>query len=271
MKNIFLKFDSVSEFHKYLHTKQPTSAFSSIFSQHSQAGSETFTHTRNWEHAEELFTYGDKDTAKKLEECGLSQTRLETKCTANRRKVQANICGFAPHVPNYIAGVPASMLNVKEVRVKEKVINVIYNISANGGASAESLLETGVKMLSAIMKIEASGVRVNIYTADISVGHNGQLVGWLCRIKNSAQHIDTLKMCYPLCNPSMLRRHSFRFTEVTDGVSSAFVGGYGGASQDISLMLKQFQMKDCRCMSYSTAKGYTADRLAEMILNGECC
>ena len=271
MKNIFLKFDSVSEFHKYLHTKQPTSAFSSIFSQHSQAGSENFTHTRNWEQAEELFTYGDKDTAAKLEDTGLRQTRLQNKCTANRRKVQANICGFAPHVPNYIAGVPASMLNVKEVRIKEKVINVIYNISANGGASAKSLLETGVKMLSAIMKIEASGVRVNIYTADISVGHNGQLVGWLCRIKNSAQHIDTLKMCYPLCNPSMLRRHSFRFTEVTDGVSSAFVGGYGGASQDISLMLKQFQMKDCRCMSYYTAKDYTADRLAEIILKGERC
>ena len=259
MKNIFLKFDSVSEFHNYLHTKNPTSAFSSIFSQHSQTCSEEFTHTRNWEHAEELFTYGDKDTAAKLEDTGLRQTRLQNKCTANRRKVQANICGFAPHVPNYIAGVPASMLNV------------IYNISANGGASAKSLLETGVQMLSAIMKIEASGVRVNLYVADISVGHNGQNVGWLCRIKNSAQHIDTLKMCYPLCNPSMLRRHSFRFTEVTDGVSSAFVGGYGGASRDISLMLKQFKMKDCRCMSYYTANGNTADRLAEMILKGECC
>ena len=270
MKNVFLKFDSVSDFHKYLHTQKPTNAFSSPYNQCSQTGSQDFTHTRNWEHAEELFTYGDKDTAKKLEDGGLRQTRLQTKCTANRRKVQANICGFAPHVPNYIAGVPASMLNVKEVRVKEKVINVIYNISANGGVGARDLLNTGVQMLSAIMKIEASGVRVNLYVADISDGHNGQTIGWLCRIKNSAQHIDTLKMCYPLCNPSMLRRHSFRFTEVTDGVSSAFVGGYGGASRDISLMLNQFQMKDCRCMSFYTAKGYTADQLAEMILKGDC-
>lgn len=269
MKHIFHKFENVGEFHKFLHTHQPNAAFKNA-RQHSQTEDAEFTHTKSWQDAEHLFTYGDKETAEKLEDTGLRKMRLETKCTANRRKVQANICGFAPHVPNYIAGVPASMLNVKEVRVKEKVINVIYNISANGGASAKSLLDTGVQMLSAIMKIEATGVRVNLYTADISDGHNGQLVGWLCRIKNSAQHIDTLKMCYPLCNPSMLRRHSFRFTEVADGVSSAFVGGYGGASKDISLMLKQFQMKECRCMSYYTAKGQTADRLAEMILKGEC-
>ena len=266
MQDIFKKFESVSEMHKYLQSRKATENFR--FHESSQTGSERFTGTRDWEHAEQLFVYGDKDIAKKLEDAGLRQVRQQLKCAANKRRIQAGICGFAPHVPNYIAGVPESMLTVKEVRVKEKIINVIYNISASGGASAQSLLKAGVNTLAAIMKIEASGIRVNIYVADISKGRDGQLVCWLCRIKNSAQHIDTLKMCYPLCNPSMLRRHSFRFTEVTEGVSSALVDGYGRASGDISPVINRFQIKNCRSVSYYSTNGKTSDEIVKMIVEG---
>lgn len=268
MADIFKKFEDVTALHTYLKTNKTTDVFYGC--EHSKDGGEGFTGTESWEEAERLFSCGDRKIAKSLEQRGLSRERIKTKLTANRRRLYANVCGFAPHVPNYLAGVPAAMLNVHEVRVKEKVINVVYNISASGSQRKEDLLRAGVEMFTAVMKIEAGGVRVNLYVADISDGRDGQKVGWLCRIKNSSQHLDVLKMCYPLCNPSMLRRHSFRFTEVTKGVHSCFTSGYGRASSDIRKMLKTFQMKDVRCLSFNSVRGKAADELAKNILKGEC-
>ena len=59
----------------------------------------------------------------------------------------------------------------------------------------------------------------NLYVASIScMTSGGAAQGFILKIKDSGQYIDLLKTAYPLINPSFLRRHDFRFLEITPGV-----------------------------------------------------
>ena len=175
--------------------------------------------------------YGDKKLRKKIEDAGVYTTRLKVQKTVARRSIYTSVVGCAPHVPNYVAGVPVAMINEKKVKVKQKIVTVFYNMAVSGGTSARDIIEACAQLISACMIIEASGVRVNIYAGSVSEDE-GQRVGFAIKIKDSGQPFDTLKMCYPLAHPSMNRRHKFRFLEVTKGVKRGWSDGYGFRCND---------------------------------------
>lgn len=262
-KQIFKKFDSLAMFHDYLQRNETQPYFVGLESSKRESD---FYGTKSYEEAENLFLYGDKESAEKIEKGGVSDLRKHLKLDANRRQIHCAVTGFAPHVPNYIAGVPTCMINAKVVRQKAKVLNLVYNISVNGTVDAYDMQNVAIKMLSAIMQCEANGVRINLYVCDISE-KSGQQIGWLLRIKDSGQHLDVLKTAYPLTNTSMLRRHSFRFTEVTKGVYSSFVGSYGHANRNVDALLNACGLKNAKTLHYYTMQGKSVDDIAKMILN----
>lgn len=268
MANIYKKFESLSDFERYLQANDVQDNFK--YRQESQSKESEygdFYTTETWDKAEELFLHGDNANAAKIEKGGIAKERAKVKMTGNRRQLFSDVTGFAPHVPNYIAGVPTAMMNFRQVRAKEKVITLVYNVSVNGSVSGYDMQDVAIKMLSAIMRVESSGIRVNLYICDIS-DKARQQVGWLLRIKSSGQHLDVLKAAYPLTNPSMLRRHSFRFTEITKGVHKAFAGGYGAANSNANELLKACGLRGAKVLSYYTMRGQTTEQITKAILNG---
>lgn len=264
-KEIFKRFESLAMFHDYLQRNETQPDFIGFESSKSESSS-SWKGTKDYDEAERFFLYGDANTAAKIESGGIAQLRNKLKLDANRRKLYCSVVGFAPHVPNFIAGVPTCMIDAKTVRQKSKVLNLVYNISVNGCVDGDDMQRVAIKMLSAIMMFEANGVRINLYVCDISE-KSGQEIGWLLRIKDSGQHLDVLKCVYPLTNPSMLRRHSFRFTEVTKGVRKTFVESYGHAKRDVENLLKSCGLKDAKTLHYYTMQCKTAEEIAKMILN----
>lgn len=269
--HILKKFESVSEFHNYLCNNEVSKTFKGFESSDAQnEWSKDWTKTESYAQADGLLLYGDKELQKKIMEAGVKKTRLKLNMKATRRQIFSAVCGVAPNVPNAIAGVPTNMVAVKNVAIKQKVINVCYFITANGDTEADDLLQASANVISACMEIEASGVRINLYVGFLSEKLE-DTVGFVMRIKSASQPFDVLKMAYPMAHPSMLRRHFFKAMEVTEDVPTQFAPTYGHAldnAKEIRRYTESITKNMQVVYSYYDAKGKTVEEIREMIVRG---
>lgn len=250
----FKYFNSLGQFSKYLAETRVLAGFKS--DQASKNGCQSFTGTASWDEAEALFIKGDKKAADAIMAEGFS--KVTAKGYRNQRQLYSSRVGIMPHVPNYIAGRPNSMINVRTNRVPSPVINVLYNISNNAGISAADMRVRAIRLLAALYNIECSGTRVNLYLCDIS--SIDDVIGWVIKLKDSGQPFDILKMAYPLTNPSMLRRHSFRFTEVFPHEGY----GYGRAvhgTASIKKIIPLCRGAEIKSVHYSTLGDKTIEQI----------
>lgn len=225
MKNIVRKFESVAEFHKYLENGEVQPAFKD--KQSSQRENDKYwSGTDTFSEAEDLLLYGDKETAKIINTESLRDLRDNIKKYMVRKSIYSSVVGFAPIVPAYLAGAPNCMVNMRLTKQPKKVVTVVYSDTAHGGVSAKEIRDTAAKVFAALLMIEARGVQVNFYSAVSSI-KGGQKIGFFVKVKKAGQRFDLLRMVYPCVNPSWLRRHFFKFVEVTPGVSERFVRSYG--------------------------------------------
>ena len=270
MKVIQKHFNSITELNKYLSKSEPQPNFKGCeSSQREEKENGTFCKTRTYEEANNLLLHGDKELAKKIEDAGVAQTRLKLKTQQTRRQLFSSVVGVAPNVPNALAGVPTSMISVKEIRCKTKVLNIFYNLSVSGGVGADEIIYKSSKFISACMLLEAQGIRLNIYAGDVANSGDAYTI-FSTRIKSASQPFDVLKMAYPLVHPSMLRRHYFKAMEVTKGVNKGFVCGYGRVISNTDLISKLLDTKEkFNCIfSFTHINGeITAEELAKEIIN----
>lgn len=265
-KTIICKYNSVGEMSAKLNAANVQQYF--IYKQDSHTGSERFTGSKDYTEADNLLLYGDKELQKKIEAAGVLKTRAKLTGKGTRREIYSSVAGFAAHVPNYITGVPTSMLNVRQRQTKTPVIDLYYNMAAGGGNTAEEIIEASAKVISAAMTLEAQGIRLNIYTVILSKEKNDTVVLG-CKIKSSGQAFDTLKMAYPMAHPSMIRRHFFREIETRQGVNKYFKTGYGhpviGDDAVTTLKNAGITNANARVISYTDAKQMTIDEIVKSI------
>jgi hypothetical protein len=222
-KEIFKRFETIKSFNDYLNngTTQPA------FSNHSQTSGERFTGTSSYEEAEQKMMQGDSDLQKKIEDAGVSQTRIKVQKQVQRRQTYSSVVGAMPNVPAYIiSGAPNSMVAQRLVKTKKKVLNIGYSMTAHNGVDKGDIIKASAKIVSAVLNIEATGVRVNLYS--LFCAKSGKnLIGLSLKIKGASRKIDTLRMSYPLAHSSFLRRQCLRWEEVTENIPQCYAGGYG--------------------------------------------
>lgn len=226
MKNIVKKFDSLSEYSRYL-TKPVSALFQMYGQESSRIGSKSFTNTESWEEAEQLLKFGDKENLAKLQTKMIKQG---LKGSGETKKVETyrSFAGYAPHVPSYVAGSPLNMLRKREVKTSNrKIVNIMYSPVAHGSIDADDLLEASLAVMNFVSSLEKKGYKVNLYTI-ITTRKRYQTVAQIVKIKSSDDYTNLAKIVYPMVNPSFLRRHFFRFMEVTEEVTEReFCGTYG--------------------------------------------
>lgn len=270
MKVIQKHFNSITELNKYLSESEAQPNFKgceSSLREEKENGS--FYKTKTYEDANNLLLHGDKKLAKEIEDAGVAKTRLKLKTQQTRRQLFSAVVGVAPNVPNALAGVPTSMISVKEIRCKTKVVNIFYNLSVCGVVGADEIIRKSSKFISACMLLEAQGIRLNVYAGDVANKGNDYTI-FSTRIKSASQPFDVLKMAYPLAHPSMLRRHYFRAMEVTKGVNKSFVYGYGRVISDTDLINKLLDTKvkfNCILSFNHINDEMTAEDVAKEIIN----
>lgn len=219
--DIIVKFDSVTEFENYFDGKSKSSDWTGEeVSLSTSEERREFTTTGSFEEAQGLLKYGDRANFEKLVKSGLQATNAAQIGMKKQRQLYTSVTGFAAHVPNYIAGVPTSMIAQRQICLKQRVVNIVFNNSYSFDIEAGKAVESCVDLLNYICQVEASGVRVNLYVASLCQHNHShdEIVGFVLKVKDSGQYMDLLKTAYPLVNPSFFRRHDFRFMEVTEGV-----------------------------------------------------
>lgn len=268
-KMFYRRYDSVLRFTSYLEQGETQEAFK----WHHAALEENdfrdeFTGTHSFGAAQTLMEEGDKDIQARLEKAGVAKTRTKIAKMMPKRKVFADVVGFMPHIPNFIAGVPTQMINCQEHYEPARVVDIYYNCSAGCGVDADDLILASSKFMSACMILEAkANIRLNIFVVEVAKsGH--QAIAPTIRIKTAGQQFNTLKMAYPMCHPSMLRRHMFRWLEVTPGLAAHWESGYGivvSNNKTATEMLRAEKVQVDSMQNYYSCCGKTVDEILQQI------
>jgi hypothetical protein len=261
-KEIFKRYESLKAFNDYLNagTLQPA------FTESSKRGSERFTGTTSYEEAEQKMMRGDSDLQKKIEEAGVAQTRIKIQKQVQRRQTYSSVVGAIPNVPAYISGAPNSMITQRLIKTKKKVLNIGYSMTACGAVRKDNIINASANIVSAIMNIEATGVRVNLFTL-FCAKKDRHLIGLSLKIKDSSRKLDTLRMSYPLAHSSFLRRQCFRWEEVTENVPECYADGYGQVpeSKEQAEFFSRNGMKFDKVLTYADIEFASVDDIIKMI------
>lgn len=233
------KFDNVTSFQRYVERGTPNKLFALPADQSSQEKDFGFNGTKSWEDAQTLLRGGDKESLELLQK-SLGKVNMKGSGTYTRRRLKTSVVGFVPHISNYLQGKPDCMINITQEKITSpKVINILYNPTVSYGVSKDFIADGGAKILSFLRKLESQGYRVNLFVVCASQ-KNRERCAILVKIKSSDQHLDLIKVAYPLVNPSMLRRHFLRYIEVSDVTDYNWVHSYGVPIKEKSTILQLF-------------------------------
>ena len=261
-KVIFNKFNSVEEFSNWLQVTPQTAKGKELDRSAAISESRTrFTGTKSFDEAQNLLKYGDKVNADKIN-AAIRKIKAQGKGNETRNKLYNSPCGFMPIVPKVLAGDPQNMLAIKKQRYNStKVLNVVYNVSIDCEVEADEIIETAAKVANVIATLEKNGYRVNLYIYDCSKGARSTLSTLLIKIKDSGKYLDTLRIAYPLVNPSFLRRHIFAYLERLKGYG--LFGGYSEVLSDNTA--KSYLPINASYLSFYNCKGKTKQEITKMI------
>lgn len=270
METLFKRFDNIKAFESYLKNGKTQPAFILEHSQLESLKFTRFTKTHDFSEADKLLMFGDKKTANGIDGAGLADVRAKIARDMPRRQIYSSVVGFAPNVPAYLTGCPNSMINQRTTIQRQKVLNIAYSCAVSHKVKGNEILEACSRLLSAILKIEASGTRINLYLCSVSNNpKDTQRVGFSIKIKSSGEKLDVLKVAYPMVHPSMNRRHKFRFLEVTEGVDSGFSSSYGYACapEQIKETLEQNGVTCDIALNYYSIGGLSVDAIVKQMQN----
>lgn len=169
--------------------------------------------TPDYQTADKLLLGGDKENAAKIQTALNTRLRLNGGGRAPQNTLYNSVQGFAPNMGRLMSGHPENMLNIRRImRDSSKVVTVVYNCSCGGIYSAEDKINSGVKALEAVCRLEKAGYRCNLYVGTINNdGHNYHSV--FVKIKDSGKMLDITRLAYTFANPSFHRRHMFAWRE----------------------------------------------------------
>lgn len=236
-----------------------------------RTGNGSWAGTDSYKEASDLALYGDKNSMLKVQD---SCKRLKKDKARTEQRSQARIirtvAGTRPCVPAAIMGRPNSMYRRMNISVKKPVVTVFYSMSASGGESTASIINTGANLAEAIQIAERSGVRVNL-SAGVTAATSKQHSALFVRIKDSSKDFDLLRMAYVLINPSFLRRHYFRWIETKEGIDpDLWKYGYGKPMErdELKKLTEQMQKQAIKAdylLAYNDIKSKSSEQIARII------
>ena len=226
-KVFYREFDSIHEFVEYIENTPLNSVFKWEKLGSTDTSQYSWYTTKNYEEAQTKLHYGDKSMAEKL--TGLLKVQKHSQ-NMLVQKPNYDVAGYQASVPRYLQGIPTNMVNKKAVVQKQKVVTITKNIGYLGHYSGQQIIDEAIKAVKLINTIEANGVRCNLYVSSLAEAGN-TAVGFRVKIKSASERMNISKLAFPLANPSMLRRFSFRYREVAPETTDAFKHGYGASIQ----------------------------------------
>lgn len=158
--------------------------------------------------AERLLVEGYDAAVKKLKSY---DSASNLRGVGKRTQFKNDLVGFAPIVPLALQGVPLNMINSYAKPIKNKVLNVYYDVAVSAGYEPEQILEAGRKFLTMLMKLEMQGYRFNVYcTQAYSRLSDCKHIDLLkLKVKDAGRPLDIKRISFPLVHSGFLRAIGF--------------------------------------------------------------
>lgn len=266
----FKRFENINSLVSYLDNAKVSSTWRRMRESSQETRNAGWYGYYTYEESRDKLLHGDKELQQRLR--GSEKLDMNIPCTGTRKQMCTGVVGFMPHVPNFLAGVPNNMIFVREKQVKQKTITIVYNIACRGNSSGEEVTCISARIMSAIMSVERQGYRCNLFVASSQTErHSRQRCGFVVKIKDSGQHIDTLKMALPMISPAMNRRFGFRFRETMEGLSRYWVDSYGSSmdQSELKQFLNDVGFKYDVALAYESVKRIqNVEELEQMFIDG---
>ena len=220
-----------------------------------------FCGTNSLDEANDLFYHGDKENADKVT-AAKAKIKAQGKGYETRNSLYNSPYGFMPIVPKVLAGDPNNMLAIKKQAYNStKVLNIAYNVAVDCTRTTEDLIKTAAKVANVIASLEKNGYRVNLYAYSCGRDLKYNYYSLLIKIKDSGKYLDTLRIAYPLVNPSFYRRHVFGYMERLKGFN---------LNRTYGKIVNEDGCKEClpinaSYLSYYFCSGKTEEEIAKYI------
>lgn len=223
IKEYMYYFDSITDLYRYIvNNKKEIPIGASTLKQDKFYGGISF------KEALKRLLNGDEELAKDINNIKIDGIVAE-KLTF---KYINDIQGVIPNVPNFLMGLPQSMVRIQRTKIKssQKILNLVFDISVSCTITKEEYMQVSKLFLDVIDKVEKMGYRCNLYIAAVSVSESEKFMNtFLIKLKNSDELFNRYKCSFVLGHMSMFRRIMFRLIELADenDINVKFYSGYG--------------------------------------------
>lgn len=218
------RFNGVNDFVNTIQKRKPNKVWAGK-ELSSETGDTQFTMTKDYAESVDIMTKGYADGLAEMK--ATKGVKVRTASNMSKRIPQASVVGYAPHVPNAIAGIPQSMIGTRTITMKSKVISIIYNGGGDCGIDTADFVRAGRNLLEVVTMLELQGYRVGVEIMDDFC--KSEQKGFLfIKVKEARQPINPLKLAYMLIHPSFFRRQGFRWLETCPEITEkSLYYGYG--------------------------------------------
>lgn len=191
--------------------------------------SSDFSGTSSFREAVTLMRKGYSDILDEVKNNTYEQVKnLVHSYEAKKSTPTIGVFGAAPNIQRHLMGLPEAMISRQVDPKKLKTVHILYSPQAPWFVSRGDFIKAGISLLAAIELIEKSGISVRLDCTFYSGGGGDEAIFGVVNLKDYKHRLDTLKLCFPLAHPSMLRRIGFKFLEtVPQMTDSSFTLGYG--------------------------------------------
>lgn len=227
MNIVYEKYDSIKEFVDTINSRNINNVFKGRRLS-SEEGTYDFTGTYTLEQAKSLLKDGYKAPLKNIER-GLRINKINKKFKdVPKVRPKNSVVGAIPHIPNSLLGLPQSMINLEKIPNKVKVVSINYDMVVSCSMPTEDIERAGIMLLSIVNALELRGYRVKLNVMAFSATQGDELAVVSIGVKDYRQHLDLLKLCFPLVHPSFFRRLGFKWLETVPNLTeTGFPRGYG--------------------------------------------
>jgi hypothetical protein len=265
-----LYYESFPDIYKFMDTvskRKNNDKFGKSSEKESRDG---WSGTRTYAEAETKFANGLPEVAAKMQ-AALTQFTAKANIVTTKRTPRSYYYGYAPNIPAAIIGLPKSMYQVQRVPQKTKTIGILWNSCQNAGTEAETLQQAGESVLKLVYMLERKGYRVQLDCVPFSSTEDGRDFVAVINLKQYAQHMDILKLTFPVTSPAMFRRFGFKWAETIPNVTGSQVWGYGsnlGKTKLLQVLEKQgYNIKCTYCIAVDDCEANSFDpmKIAESL------
>lgn len=181
-----------------------------------------FTGTKNYKEAEALALKGWVPSNEKNNNI----FKANSKSNKIVRRTMTGPVGYAPHVPNAIAGRPDSMIYQKRIVEQQPSIDIFINFKASASFTKEQIEQTAVNIFSALQDTKINlcvGVTSHTRKSKRTKEATSRV---MLVIKLSNESMP--QKFFATAHPSMLRRLYFRWLETVPGLKhKKYIENYG--------------------------------------------